>query len=289
MIIHIDMDAFYASVEQLDDPGLKGKCVIVGGLSGRGVVSAASYEARKYGVHSAMPMFQARKLCPKGVYLSHRMDRYRQISETIMGLLRSFTPLVEAVSIDEAYMDVTGCRRLFGPPVEIGRQIKQAIRDAVELSCSVGIAPNMFLAKVASDMDKPDGLTVIGESEAREFIKTLPILKVPGVGKKTGGRLAAMGIETLGDVESCCSETLQKRLGRFGLRLKDLSRGVDRSRVTPYTPSKSISSERTLSVDTDEMTLLAKHLLDQAETVSRNLRGENVRAKTVMLKLKYAD
>ena len=184
MILHIDMDAFYASVEQRDRPELKGKCVIVGGRSNRGVVSAASYEARKFGIHSAMPIFQARQKCPRGIFVHPRMDRYKQVSRSIMALLKTFTPLVEVVSIDEAYMDVTGCGRLFGRPEEIGRRIKESVRAAVDLTCSVGIAPNMFLAKVASDMDKPDGLTIIRKKQMVAFIGALVIDKVPGVGKK---------------------------------------------------------------------------------------------------------
>ena len=182
--LHIDMDAFYASVEKLDDPRLKNKCVIVGGTSSRGVVSAASYEARRYGVHSAMPIFKAKQKCPHGVFVPPRMGRYKEVSKKVMALLKEFSPLVEPVSIDEAYMDITGCRRLFGEPQEIAREIKEKIRDRVQLTCSVGVAPNKFLAKIASDLEKPDGLTVILPDQVSQFVESLAIQKVPGVGKK---------------------------------------------------------------------------------------------------------
>jgi len=289
MILHIDMDAFYASVEQLDNPWLKGKCVIVGGTSKRGVVSAASYEARQRGIHSAMPAFKARKKCPDAVFLPPRMDRYKEISIQIMELLRRFTPLVEVVSIDEAYMDISGTSRLFGTPVDIGIQIKKKIYDDVALTCSVGIAPSKFLAKIASDMDKPDGLFIIMPEEVPEFINSLPIQKVPGVGKRTFTTLERMQIQTLGDVRSHSKTMIIRRLGKFGERLLLLSEGVDDSPVTPSHLRKSASSERTLSDDTDDRELLKTHLLSQAEEVARQLRKLEVKARTVTLKLKHTD
>ncbi|CAB5163681.1 DNA polymerase IV (EC [Olavius algarvensis associated proteobacterium Delta 3] len=289
MILHIDMDAFYASVEQLDNPWLKGKCVIVGGTSKRGVVSAASYEARRLGIHSAMPAFKARKKCPDAVFLPPRMERYKDISGQIMELLRQFTPRVEVVSIDEAYMDITGTSRLFGTPVDIGIKIKKKIREEIALTCSVGIAPSKFLAKIASDMDKPDGLFIIMPEEVAGFINTLPIGKVPGVGKRTHTILERMGIRTLGDVRSYSKMLIIRRLGKFGERLLLLSEGVDESPVTPAHLRKSASSERTLSEDTDNPALLKTLLLSQAEEVARQLRKLEVKARTVTLKLKHAD
>jgi DNA polymerase-4 len=289
MILHIDMDAFYASVEKLDDPRLKNKCVIVGGTSNRGVVSAASYEARRYGVHSAMPIFKAKQKCPHGVFVPPRMSRYKEVSKKVMALLKEFSPLVEPVSIDEAYMDITGCQRLFGEPQEIAREIKRKIHDRVQLTCSVGVAPNKFLAKIASDLEKPDGLTVILPDQVSQFVESLAIQKVPGVGKKMVRQLALLGIHTLGDVQRLPEQALLKHLGKFGKRLRALSKGRDDSTVTPHTPHKSISSERTLSADTRDVKLLKRYLLSQSAEVARQLRQAGVRARTIVIKVKDAD
>jgi DNA polymerase-4 len=289
MILHIDMDAFYASVEQLDNPWLRGQCVIVGGTSNRGVVSAASYEARKFGVHSAMPIFQAREKCPQGIFIPPRMERYREVSQKVMAILSEFTPQLEVVSIDEAYMDLAGCQRLHGDPEKMALTIKRKIKDKLGLTCSVGVAPVKFLAKVASDMDKPDGLTIIPPEDLPSFIAALPIQTIPGVGKKTFPHLAAMGIKTLGDIQKFPEKMLLNRLGKLGAHLIELSSGRDPSEVTPYAPPKSISSECTLAEDTDNIELLKTYLLKQAEEVARQLRKVNVKAGTVTLKLKHAD
>jgi DNA polymerase IV len=289
MILHIDMDAFYASVEQLDNPALKGKCVIVGGQSNRGVVSAASYEARKYGVRSAMPIFMAKQKCPDGVFVSPRMRRYKEVSKKIMKLLMEFSPFLEPVSIDEAYLDITGSERLLGSPDQVGMDIKEKIKKRVNLTCSVGIAPNKFLAKIASDMDKPDGLFIIMPDDAPEFIKLLPINKVPGIGQKTGICLENLGITTLGDVKNYRKKTLLNRLGKFGKRLVELSAGIDNSPVTPFTQRKSVSTEHTLSNDTRDPAILKKYLLKHSEDVGRELRRHGIKAKTITLKLKHAD
>ncbi|MFP4193448.1 MAG: DNA polymerase IV [Desulfosalsimonas sp.] len=289
MIIHVDMDAFFASVEKLDTPELEGECVIVGGISDRGVVSAASYEARKYGVRSAMPMYKARRLCPNGVFLAPRGWRYKEISGVIMEILGSFSPLVEQVSIDEAYLDITGCDHLFGSARDIGTRIKEKIRNETGLTCSVGIAPYKFLAKIASDMKKPDGLVVISPEEAPAFIESLPVDKVPGVGLVSGMVLSRMGIKTLGDVKKYGQDILVRRLGKFGTRLFELARGIDRSRVEPVRPVKSVSSEKTLPADTKDKQYLKTHLLQQAEDVGRELREKNLRAKTVFIKIKHSD
>ena len=289
MILHIDMDAFYASVEQLDDPRLKNKCVIVGGTSNRGVVSAASYEARHFGIHSAMPIYQAKQKCPHGIFVPPRMDRYKQVSKKVMALLRDFSPLVEPVSIDEAYLDITGCQRLFGEPQEIAWEIKRKIKETVHLTCSVGVAPNKFLAKIASDMQKPNGLTLILPAQVPTFIDSLPVKKVPGVGKKMLHQLELLGIRTLGDVQRLPEKSLVKHLGKFGKRLRALSSGSDDSLVTPHAPHKSISSEHTLAVDTRDAKLLKRYLLSQAGEVSRQLRQAGLRAKTITIKIKDAD
>jgi DNA polymerase-4 len=286
MILHVDMDAFYASVEQLDDPRLKNKCVIVGGTSNRGVVSAASYEARKFGIHSAMPIYQARQKCPHGIFVPPRMGRYKEVSKKVMALLNDFSPLVEPVSIDEAYLDITGTRRLFGEPHEIALEIKRKIKETVQLTCSVGVAPNKFLAKIASDLDKPDGLTVILPHEVPQFIESLSVNQVPGVGKKLLHQLEALGIHTLGDVQRLPEKALLKHLGKFGERLRALSAGSDDSPVSPHSPHKSISSERTLPADTRDGRLLKRYLLSQSAEVARQLRLAGVRAKTITVKIK---
>lgn len=289
MILHLDMDAFFASVEERDNPRLRGKCIIVGKQSRRSVVAAANYEARKFGVHSAMPMYQARQKCPDAVFLPPRMDRYKELSNKIISLLKEFSPLVEPVSIDEAYLDITGCTRLHGSPAELGIKIKKNIKETLNLTCSIGIAPNKFLAKIASDMDKPDGLTIIMPDKALQFIESLPIDKVPGVGQTTKRQLELIGIKTLADVKKYPEKTLFKRLGKFGRRLMELSACIDDSPVTVQRPPQSISSEKTLPEDTVDKTLLNKYLLVQAEKVGEELRKKQLRAKTITLKIKHAD
>lgn len=289
MIFHIDMDAFYASVEILDNPEFRGKPVIVGGLSGRGVVAAASYEARKYGVHSAMPMFQALKKCPDARVVIPRKSRYKQVSQNVMEILRSFSPLVEQVSIDEAYMDVSGCDRLFGPVHILAREIKNKIKECVHLTCSVGIAPVKFVAKIASDINKPDGLTLISPGELMDFISSLPIKKAPGVGPRVFGELSILGVSTVGDIQNISEKFLTNKFGKFGKRLKELSMGIDESPVLPFVNPKSISSEETLHFDTLDRELLKKYLLHQSNEVGRQLRKAGVRAKTISIKLKYSD
>jgi DNA polymerase-4 len=289
MILHVDMDAFYASVEQLDNPWLKGRCVIVGGTGGRGVVSAASYEARAFGIRSAMPIFQARQLCPRGVFIHPRMDRYREVSGAVMAVLQEISPLVEQVSIDEAFMDLSGTERLHGPPAEVGRILKQRVLEAVRLTCSIGVAPNRFLAKIASDFRKPDGLTVIQPDQVAGFIERLPIAKVPGVGPKTQAKVAEFGICFLGDIRKFSEPILVSIFGSYGPRLLELSRGIDPTPITPDVPAKSVSSECTLAQDTCEKTALTRCLLEQAEEVAAGLRSEGVKARTVVLKIKHAD
>lgn len=289
MILHLDMDAFYASVEQLDHPWLRGRCVIVGGSSGRGVVSAASYEARRFGVRSAMPVFQARRLCPQGVFIPPRMDRYQQLSREVMAVLREFAPLVEPVSIDEAFMDLAGTESLHGPPAALAAALKEAIRERLGLTASIGVAPNRFLAKIASDFRKPDGLTVIAPEQVQAFIERLPIAKVPGVGPKTHAKLEGLGIRFLGDIRRFPEPTLKACIGSYGGRLCELARGIDPTPVTPDSAAKSISSECTLEEDTCATAALTRCLLQQAEEVAAGLRQEGVKARTVVLKIKHAD
>lgn len=289
MILHIDMDAFFASVEKLDDPSLKDRCVVVGGRSDRAVVAAACYNARRYGVHSAMPMFQARIKCPQAAIRPVRRNRYKEVSRMVMAVLKGVSPLVQQVSIDEAFVDVTGCDRLFGPPRQIALKLKKEIEQATGLTCSVGIAPVKFLAKIASDLDKPDGLTEIAMHKMDAFLQSLPVHKIPGVGQATQRQLSAMGLRTLGDVRPLSGDFLEKKLGKFGRRLKALSLGQDDSPVRPFTPIKSVSSEETLSHNTRDRVLLEHILLKQAQDVSRQLRRHCIRAKTITVKLKHAD
>ena len=289
MILHVYMDAFYAAVEQLDNPWLRDRCVIVGGTRGRGVVSAASYEARRFGVRSAMPIFQARQLCPQGVFVHPRMDRYREVSGDVMAVLQEFSPLVEQVSIDEAFIDLTGTERLHGPPADLAQLLKKRVHEAVHLTCSIGVAPNRFLAKIASDFKKPDGLTVINPDQVADFIDRLPIVKVPGVGPKTQLKIAEFGIRFLGDIRRFPEPTLESIFGSYGRRLLELSRGIDPAPITPDSPAKSVSSECTLEKDTSEPSALNRCLLEQAEEVAAGLRKEGVKARTVVLKIKHAD
>ncbi len=289
MILHLDMDAFYASVEQLDRPELRGKCVIVGGSSQRGVVTTASYEARHYGVRSAMPMFEARRRCPHGIIVPGRMWRYKEVSHLVMTRLKTFTPLVEKVSIDEAYMDISGCERLHGSPAEMGAAIKRAVGEEVHLTCSVGIAPLRFLAKIASDIKKPDGLTIIGAEDVMPFIDQLAIKKVPGVGPKALRKLKRMGIDTLGQVRRYNLENLTRQMGKYGHRLMMLAHGEDDTPVTPISQAKSFSSETTLTRNLSDRDQLLRHVLHQAEDVGRQLRRHGAKARTVTLKIKYDD
>jgi DNA polymerase IV len=288
IILHVDMDAFFASVEQLDNPDLRGQCVVVGG-SHRGVVAAASYEARKYGIHSAMPIFQARRKCPHLRIVAPRRKRYADLSGRIMGILRTFSPLVEPISIDEAFVDITGCRRLHGSPRDTAAAVKARIKAQTRLTCSVGVAPNKFLAKIASDLNKPDGLTIIAPDQVQIFIETLPIEKVPGVGARARRRLADLGVDHLGQVRRLTEAQLVRQLGVFGRRLMALAHGRDDSPVTPENEAKSVSSEITLNQDTADRAVLSAHLLAQSEAVARQLRQHRVRARTITLKLKTGD
>ena len=289
IVLHIDMDAFYASVEQLDHPELRGKPVIVGGSSNRGVVSAASYEARKFGVRSAMPIFQAKKRCPQGIFVPVRMHRYKEMSNQVMEILEKYSPIVEQVSIDEAYLDLTGLERLHGSPEQIARRIKEEIRRVTSLSCSVGIAPNKFLAKVASETNKPDGLTIIASRDAATVAHSLPVGKVPGVGKKTVDRLEKLRVLTLGDLFTQRETVLLKTVGKFAYTLLEFARGRDDSSVVPHTDAKSISSEETFEENTNDFEVLKKELLAQAEEVGRRLRRNELKGSTVTLKLRRAD
>jgi len=289
-IAHVDMDAFYASVEQRDRPELRGRPVIVGAdPRGRGVVSAASYEARVFGVRSAMPIGKAARLCPHGVFVPVDMAKYARVSDEIMALLGEFSPLVEPVSVDEAFIDLTGTASLFGPARDAVRRIKARIRAETGLTASAGLAANKFIAKIASDLRKPDGMVVVEPGAEAEFLAPLPIERLWGVGKATARSLAALGIATIGQLQRLPRATLVSRLGDHGAGLHELAFGRDDRAVTPWTAPKSMGAETTFERDTDDRTRLETTLRGQAERVARELRAGGVAASRVTLKLRFAD
>ncbi|MEJ6950946.1 DNA polymerase IV [Natronospora cellulosivora (SeqCode)] len=290
-IMHIDMDAFFASVEQIDKPDLKGKPVIVGGtlLDKRGVVSAASYEARKYGVHSAMPIVKAKKLCPNGIFLPGNHQRYREMSKIIFNIFMKYTPLVEGISIDEAFLDLSGCHRLFGDSRTIGKKIKEEIKKETGLIASVGLASNKFLAKLSSDLDKPDGFFVIEENKVAEILDPLPVSKIWGVGKKTEKILKARGIETIARLKELSIIDLETLLGKTGKKLYHLSRGIDNRVVNVSNEIKSISHEETYSDNLTDRRLIYASLMKMTAKVSRRLRKNDLSGFTVFIKVRYND
>jgi nucleotidyltransferase/DNA polymerase involved in DNA repair len=290
-ILHVDMDAFYSSVEQLDNPSFKGKPVIVGADpkdgTGRGVVAACSYEARKFGVHSALPISRAWKLCPEGIYVRPRMSRYVEVSHQVMDVFHRYTDLVEPLSIDEAFLDVTGSRKLYGTAEHIAREIKRIIREETRLTASVGVAPNKFLAKIASDLRKPDGLVIVNEPEIAGFLRDLPISRLWGVGPKTAKRLEALNLKTIGDVAAMPHDLLVRELGSLGEHLHHLAHGRDERPVISNWEPKSISNETTFEVDTRDRDLLIRTIHELADEVGRRVRSDNFRARRVTLKLRY--
>ena len=289
-ILHVDMDAFYAAVEALDDPSLRGRPVVVGGTpEGRGVVAAASYEAREFGVHSAMSAARAHKLCPQGVFLPVRMRRYAEVSRQVFAIFRSYTDLVEPLSIDEAFLDVTGSRRLFGRGEEIARGIKRRVGEEIGLSCSVGVAPNKFLAKVASDLEKPDGLVVVRPGEEAAFLAPLDVSRIWGVGRVAGKKLAGLGVEKIGDLFRYPPESLESLLGSYAEHLLELARGIDDRPVEPDGEAKSIGAETTFPNDVGDAAELRRVLGGLVERVARELREAGFRARTVHVKARYPD
>ena len=289
-ILHVDMDAFYASVEQRDRPELRGKPVIVGGSAeGRGVVCAASYEARVFGVHSAMPAVTAHRLCPQGIFLPLRMSHYAQISVELRQILESFTPLVQPLSLDEAFLDVRGCEGLFGPAPEIARQIRSRIRTELGLTASVGVAVNKFLAKLASDLQKPDGLVVIEPHRIQEILAPLPIGRLWGVGKKGEKRLHALGLHTIGQLAALPESIAMDHFGAFGSWLWQLAQGRDDGAVVPDGEAKSVSTETTFSRDIGNRESLRSCLLELVEHLGHRLRRHGLRARTLDLKVRTSD
>lgn len=292
-VIHVDMDSFYAAVECKDDPSLSGKPVIVGADPkdgrGRGVVSAASYEVRRYGVHSAMPISRAYQLCPTAVFLPVRGERYREESEKIMAILQRYAPAIEPISLDEAFLDVTGEDRLFGDAVTIGRSIKDDIKRETSLTASVGVAPNKFLAKIASDLEKPDGFVVVEHGREIEFLDPLPVKRMWGVGPVTEKALKAVGVKTIGDINRLGQERLTAMFGSGGGDLWRLSRGIDDRPVTDGMDPKSVSHETTFPVDITDRELITATLLDLSERVGSRLRRHGLKGRTVHLKVRWQD
>jgi DNA polymerase-4 len=288
-IIHLDMDAFYPSVEVLDNPALKGKPVIVGGSKERGVVSSASYEARKFGIHSAQPMARARRLCPDGIFLPVRMSRYQEISGQVLKIFHEFTPLVEPLSIDEAFLDVTGSTRIFGAPENIAKLIKKTILMQTGLTVSAGVASSKFVAKIASDIDKPDGLTVVTFNEIGEFLDPLPVEKMWGVGKMTRLALRGFNIRTFRELRRTPAGFLEKKFGKHGIKMHLLAMGIDDRDVVPEHDVKSLGHEQTFLHDITSLDAAKKELLALGNKVARRMRHKGVTGHTVTLKIKYND
>jgi len=286
-ILHVDLDAFFAAVEQRDRPELRGRPVIVGGdPGGRGVVSAASYEARRFGVHSAMSLREAVRRCPEGVFLPVDGRRYQQASRDVMTVLRRFTPQVEPISIDEAFLDVTGSVALFGDGAAIAATIKAAVRDEVGLTASVGVASTKLVAKIGSDLRKPDGLVVVAPGDEATFLAPLPIGRLWGVGEKTAAALADFGVRTIGDLAALPRDVVVRRFGKHGGSLVERARGIDADPVHEGDPAKSVGHEHTFDVDTSDREVIERTLLAMAEGVSGRLRSANVRASTIAVKIR---
>ncbi len=288
-IAHLDMDAFYAAVEQLDNPAYRGKPVIVGGLGPRGVVSTASYEARVFGVSSAMPMAKARKLCPHAIFLSPRFSRYKEISNRVLSIIRGYTPVVEAISLDEAFFDLTSSERGDMSAEEIIRSIKAQVQEETGLTCSVGLGPNRFLAKIASELEKPDGLVIITPDRVQEVLDPLPVGRIFGVGKVTARKLRSLGITTIRDLRMAPLDLLVREFGKYGRDLYFLSRGEDDTPVRPQREAKSISREITFPQDVydrEEMEVIIRRL---AREVAEQLRRERFLGKTIRIKIRFPD
>jgi DNA polymerase IV len=289
MILHIDMDAFYAAIEQRDNPALRGKPVVVGGSSARGVVSAASYEARRFGIHSAMPGRQAARLCPDAVFLPSRIGHYANVGRQVREIFGRFTPIVQPLSLDEAFLDVSGCKQLFGDAGTIGRMIKQAIRDELQLTASVGVAPLKFVAKIASDLNKPDGFVEVGPHDVIAFLDPLPVSRLWGVGKVGLEKLRKLNVTRIGELRTFDQQLLRDKFGSWGDHLWNLANGIDPRKVVPDHEAKSISHERTFHDDVSDEEILRAVVSYLVEQVARRLRRHGHRAKTVGIKYRRED
>jgi DNA polymerase-4 len=289
-ILHVDLDAFYASVEQLDDPAIRGRPVIVGGLGPRGVVAAASYEARSFGVHSALPMVRARRACPDGVFLAPRFERYGEKSREVMAILRSFTPLVEPIASDEAFLDVSGASRLHGPGRACAVSIRRRVRGETGLAASVGVATTKLLAKLASEDAKPDGLVVVAPGTELDFLHPLPVERLWGVGPATRRRLAALGLRSVGDLARLSEDTVVSTLGSsHGRHLHALAWNRDARPVEPEREMKSISNETTFATDLTDRASLERELARLADGLGTRVRGAARVGRTVQIKVRYAN
>ncbi len=288
-ILHVDMDAFYASVEEQDRPELKGKPLIVGGLGGRGVVAAASYAVRAFGVRSAMPLSEALRRCPQAICVPPRMSRYQEISRQVFDIFEEITPLVEGLSLDEAFLDVTAVSRLHGEGETIAIEIRKRIRSKTGLTASVGIAPNKLLAKIASDLRKPDGLCRIGADNMAAILRDLPVERLYGVGKKSLARVQAAGIRTFGDLSEASEAVLWRAFGKNGLAMQERAHGVDERQVVPNREEKSISAEETFAQDIRATQLLTAHLCGLSDRAASRLRSQNLFAGSVTVKIRRAD
>lgn len=288
-VLHVDMDAFYASVEQHDDPLLAGKPVVVGWDGGRGVVAAASYEVRRFGVRSAMPMRTARKLCPEAICVRPRMQRYQEVSGVVFGVFREVTPLVQGLSLDEAFLDVTASQELFGGAVDIARRVKQRIRALTGLTASVGVAPNKLVAKIASDLMKPDGLTVVPGERVREVLDPLSVRRLPGLGRKTGAKVEAAGIHTLGELRSAPDAVLWPLFGRYSAWMRERASGIDDRPVLPDVEEKSLSAEDTFEHDIGEPRALHGQLARLADLAAARLRARQLMAGCIGVKIRRDD
>ena len=288
-ILHVDMDAFYASIEQRDDPSLKGRPVIVGGTSGRGVVAAASYEVRKFGVHSAMPMTTALRLCPHAICVSPRMQVYKDVSNQVFGIFHEFTPIVEGLSLDEAFLDVTASLPLMGDAISIARSIKQRILATTRVTASVGVAPNKLVAKIASDMKKPDGLTVVTPDTVRDTLGALSIRRLPGLGRKTGEKVEAAGIQTLAELRIASDAILWPIFGRYTTRVRERAAGIDDRPVIADHEEKSISAEDTFAQDIGDPARLQTEITKLADRTCTRLRKKSLTAACVTVKIRRRD
>jgi DNA polymerase-4 len=290
MILHVDMDAFYASVEERENPALRGRPVVVGGTpQGRGVVAAANYQARRHGVHSAMPAAQAARLCPEAVFVPSRMGLYAAVSRDIHAIVARYTPEVEPLALDEAFLDVTASERLFGSAVAIARRIKDEVRAELSLVASVGVAGNKFLAKLASALEKPDGLTVVPVDGVQAFLDPMPVTRLWGVGDAARAQLAALGVITVRDLRHAPPQALRARFGRHADHLRELARGVDRRRVVADARARSLSHETTFPRDVGDRAWLRARVLALTEQVARRARRQGTAGRRVQVKLRYGD
>ncbi len=288
-VLHVDMDAFYASVEERDRPELQGRPLIVGGTGGRGVVAAASYAVRRFGVHSAMPMAEALRRCPQAICIAPRMARYRQVSAQVFSIFHEFTPLVEGLSLDEAFLDVTASLALMGDGAAIAAEIRRRIRDVTGLTASIGISPNKLLAKIASDLNKPDGIYSLGPDNLHAVLDPLPVQKLFGVGRKSLPGVQAAGIHTCGDLRRASDATLWRAFGRQGKAMRQRAAGIDERPVEPNREEKSLSAEQTFEVDLRDPGALARHLLELADRTATRLRAHELAAGKVTVKVRRGD